>query len=282
MSRRVLILGATGTLGKPVVRRLTERNHTVRMLARSAQKAQGMLGKSVEIVEGDSTDKAALERALAGCDAVHVSLPTDSELHAVRHLVDLAAGADLERISYVSGTSVREENRWFDVIDVKMQAESLLHSSGVPYTVFCPTWVMEVLPNFIKRDRAVAIVGKNPPPLHFFAADDFGQMVANSLDDDRVLSRRLFVHGPEAFTLPQAIERCHQELCPELKLFRLKLWQARVMAKLTRNERMAAAIRLIGYFDRSKEGGDPSEANSILGAPTTTLAEWIEIQKEKS
>jgi uncharacterized protein YbjT (DUF2867 family) len=241
-----------------------------------------MFGDSVKIVEGDSTVRADLERALPGCDAVHVSLPTESELDAVRHLVDLAAEADIERISYVSGTSVREKNRWFDVIDVKLQAESLLHSSGLPHTVFCPTWVMEVLPNFIKKDRAVAIVGKNPPPLHFFAADDFGRMVADSFDDDRVLSRRLFVHGPEAFTLPQAIERYHQELCPELKLLRLKLWQARVMAKLTRNKRMAAAIRLIGYFDRSKEGGDPSEANSILGAPTTTLAEWIEIQKEKS
>jgi uncharacterized protein YbjT (DUF2867 family) len=241
-----------------------------------------MFGESVEIVEGDSTMRGDLERAFLGCDAVHVSLPTDSELQATHHLVELAVNSDLERISLVSGTSVREENRWFEVVDVKMKTENLLRASGIPHTVFCPTWVMEVLPNFIKRGRAVAIVGKNPPPFHFFAADDFGRMVANSFSDDRVLGKRLFIHGPEAFTLPEAIQRYHQACHPDLRLMRLKLWQAHLMAKLTRNRNMAAAVRLIGYFDRSEEGGDPSEANSLLGAPTTTLGEWVQIQKGQS
>lgn len=282
MGKRVLVLGATGTLGKPVVKSLTERDDVVRVLARNVQKAQQMFGEGVEVVQGDSTERADLERSLSGCEAVHVSLPTDSELIAVRHLVDMAGKADLERITYVSGTSVREENRWFEVIDVKLKAESLLRSSGVPHAVFCPTWVMEVLPNFIKRNLAVAIVGRNPPPFHFFAADDFGRMVANSFEDGRVLGRRLFIHGPEELTLPEAIQKYHQELSPELKLIRLKLWQARMMATLTRNRSMAEVVGLIGYFDRSHEGGDPSEANSLLGAPTTTLAEWLATRKDGS
>lgn len=55
---------------------------------------------------------------------------------------------------------------------------------------------------------------------------------------------------------------------------------APVVRSLTERN-MAAAVRLIGYFDKSKEGGDPSEANSLLGAPTTTLAEWMETRKAK-
>ena len=73
---------------------------------------------------------------------------------------ELAAAAEarcVSRVSYVSGTSVREENRWFEVVDVKMRAEELLEGSGIPQTVFCPTWVMEVLPNFIRPGRAVVI-----------------------------------------------------------------------------------------------------------------------------
>jgi uncharacterized protein YbjT (DUF2867 family) len=285
MKIRVLVLGATGTLGRPVVRSLLDRGHPVRILTRSAEKARAVFGEAVEVVEGDLTNHDHMSRAIAGCEAVHVSLPTESELIAVEHILglsDTAPGKDLRGISYISGTSVREENRWFDLIDVKMKAERRLRESGIPHTVFCPTWVMEVLPNFFRPDRAVAILGKNPPEFHFFAAADFGRMVANSLEDDRALGRRLFIHGPEAITLPEAIRRYHRSVHPEVTLRNLRVWQARLIARLTRKRELAAAASLIGYFDKTEEHGDPSEANALLGAPSTTLNEWIQTQKGDS
>jgi len=282
MKTRVLVLGATGTLGIPVVRSLVEGGHAVHILTRSAEKARTVFGEAVEVVEGDSTDPDQIGRALAGCEAVHVSLPTESELIAVEHIVRLAdtgLAGDLLRISYISGTSVREENRWFDLIDVKMKAEERLRESGIPHTVFCPTWVMEVLPNFVGAERAVAVLGRNPPEFHFFAAADFGRMVANSLEDDRALGRRLFIHGPEAITLPEAIRRFHQSVRPRVPLRNLTVRQARFIATLTRRRGLAAVANLIGYFDKAREHGDPSEANTLLGAPSTTLNEWIQTQK---
>jgi uncharacterized protein YbjT (DUF2867 family) len=276
---RILILGATGTLGRPVTRSLLGRGHSVRVLARNPRKVRDGFGSEVEVVEGDSARRAELGRALAGCEAVHISLPTKSELAAVEHLVGLAEAGDatgLRRISYLSGTSVREENRWFDVIDVKMRAEDLLRRSGIPHTVFCPTWVMEVLPNFVRPERALLIEGNNPPGFHFFAADDFGRMVAASYDDDASLGRRLFVHGPRSLTLPEAIRKFHAACYPEVKLRRLRPWQARVVAKLTRNPSLEGASRLIAYFDTTEEHGDATEANTLLGAPATTLEEWVQ------
>ncbi|UCC85230.1 MAG: SDR family NAD(P)-dependent oxidoreductase [Gemmatimonadota bacterium] len=277
MSKRVLVLGATGTLGKAVAHSLAERGHMVRVLARSAEKAQRMFGAMTEVFEGDSTDRDGIRKAIAGCDAVHISLPTESELIAVRHVVDLAAAQNLERISYVSATSVCEENRWFEIIEVKLRAEEALRGSGIPHTVFCPTWVMEVLHNFVKRDRAVVIVGRNPPGLHFFAAADFGRMVATAYEDERALGRRLYIHGPDAITLPNALEMFIGACYPQLKVMRLELWQARLIAKLT--GQMDFVTRLIRFFDRVGELGDPAEANALLGAPSMTLSEWIESQK---
>jgi uncharacterized protein YbjT (DUF2867 family) len=238
-----------------------------------------MFGANVEVVQGDSKIRTDLHKALTGCEAVHVSLPTESELTTVETLVGLAeAGhADrLQRISYVSGTSVRQENRWFGVIDVKMRAEEALRRSGTPHTVFCPTWVMEVLPNFVRPERAVVIEGKSPPGFHFFAATDFGRMVAASYDDDRSVGKRLFIHGPESHTLPEAIRSFHEACFPQIKLGRLRPWQARLIGRLTRNPSLGAVARLVGYFDRTEEHGDPAEANSILGKPTLTLQEWIQ------
>jgi hypothetical protein len=37
--------------------------------------------------------------------------------------------------------------------------------------------------------------------------------------------------------------------------------------------------RLIAFFDRVGELGDPAEANALFGAPSTTLSEWIDSQE---
>ena len=44
MFDRILVIGATGLLGRPVVNHLTEGGHTVRILTRSAEKAHEMFG----------------------------------------------------------------------------------------------------------------------------------------------------------------------------------------------------------------------------------------------
>ena len=164
MSKKILVLGATGILGRPVTRDLLEKGHRVRALTRSAEKVRRLLGDAVEIVEGSAVSREDVRAAMAGCDAVHVNLTQEAELDATRHVADLAAGDGVERITFVSATGACEENRWFEVIDVKMRAEEVLCTSGVAYTIFRPTWAMEVLQNFVRGGRPKVIIGRNPPP----------------------------------------------------------------------------------------------------------------------
>ncbi|HEY9606050.1 MAG TPA: CIA30 family protein, partial [Allocoleopsis sp.] len=51
----ILVAGATGGVGKRVVRRLVEQNYPVRALVRDAQRAREMLGDKVELFEADIT-----------------------------------------------------------------------------------------------------------------------------------------------------------------------------------------------------------------------------------
>jgi len=51
----ILVTGATGGVGKRVVRRLLERNYQVRALVRDAKRAREMLGDKVELFEADIT-----------------------------------------------------------------------------------------------------------------------------------------------------------------------------------------------------------------------------------
>jgi len=273
----VLVLGAGGTLGHPVARSLVERGHAVQVLVRNGETALRMFNDTVTIVEGDATNQDHVRRAMAGCDAVHVSLPSESELVAVQHVIDLAADGELERVSYISGTSVREDNRWFPTVEVKLRAEESLRHSGLPHVVFRPTWVMEALHRFVQGDRAAVIEGTNAPALHFFCAADLGRMVATAYEDDRVLGKCLYVHGPEGITLSDALHSFLKACHPDLSVAHLELWQARLIASIT--GRMDTVSRLIGFFDHAGESGDPTEANALLGAPSTTLADWIESQR---
>lgn len=279
MIKRILVLGATGMLGKPVTRSLVEMGYQVRVLVRDDTKARRMFGEEIEIVKGDAAIREDIQAALTGCDAVHISLPQIAEFPAMQHVIDLGKATGIERITYISATTVCEANRWFDLIDVKLRTEAVLRSSGIANIIFCPTWVMETLHNFIRGNRAAIIVGKKPPPLHFFAAADLGRMVAASYKEYRALGRRLFVHGPQNFTLPEAARRFIEVCYPERKIMYMKLWQARLIAGLTGREEMAQAIKLIAYFDKVEELGDPAEANALFGAPSITLEEWIGTQK---
>ncbi|MBW4574088.1 MAG: CIA30 family protein [Aphanothece sp. CMT-3BRIN-NPC111] len=56
----ILVAGATGGVGKRVVRRLLERGYNVRSLVRDATRAKEILGDNVELIEGDITIPATL------------------------------------------------------------------------------------------------------------------------------------------------------------------------------------------------------------------------------
>jgi nucleoside-diphosphate-sugar epimerase len=66
----VLVTGATGLLGGMTARRLLAGGVRVRGLARQPARAAELAAAGAEIVAGDMTDGASLERAIDGCHAV--------------------------------------------------------------------------------------------------------------------------------------------------------------------------------------------------------------------
>jgi len=52
-NKTILVIGATGMLGKPVAQQLKADGFNVRLLARNPEKAQKLLGAEYEIVKGE-------------------------------------------------------------------------------------------------------------------------------------------------------------------------------------------------------------------------------------
>jgi uncharacterized protein YbjT (DUF2867 family) len=280
MTKKILVLGATGLLGKPVAQQLLADGFQVRVLARDIEKARPMFAKAIEVVAGDVTDLISLENAMAGCDAVHISVGGDIDQASAENVAALAPRLGIEHITYISGATVSEANRWFPMVAQKLNAEQAIRESGVTYTIFCPTWPMEQIARFA-RDGKPFMMGKQPNPLHFFAETDLARMVSGAHQKAEAANKRFYVYGPEAMTMLDAIERYCRVFHPEVeKVYAMPIWLAKLIATLTNNGMMKFAANLMGYFDKVGEVGDAAEANQILGAPTITLEAWMEAKKQ--
>ncbi|MCA9519711.1 MAG: NAD(P)H-binding protein [Myxococcales bacterium] len=275
---KILVIGGTGRLGEPVVRRLVADGHEARVLTRSREIAAERFGGLCEVVAGDVEDRAAVDRALVGCDAVYLSLDGHGDWDLERRGAELVAAAakeaGLERIGTISGASVCEENTWFPMTRAKFLAERAIRESGVPYTIFRCTMFMELLPSLVRGDKAL-VMGEQVHPWRFLAAADYARMVSKALALPAAANRTLLIVGPEALTMEQAL-RTYRRLCaPDAELRHVPFFVLRLLSLFPgRRELRRVGLPIMRYFSKVHEIGSPDEANDLLGAPTTTVDQW--------
>ncbi len=276
-------------LGRPVADQLKADGFQVRVLSRSPQKAARLFGKDFEICQGDIEDRASLDQALQDCMGVHINLkggPTAEDYDRVEYrgtqaIVQAAQTAGLQRISYLSGYTIQEKNAHSLESQAKYKAEEAIRASGIPYTFFRATWFMESLPLFIQGKQAL-VIGKQPNPLHWVAAADYARMVSRSYQASAAVNKALYIYGPQAFTMRQALEVFCHRLLPQVSVKTLPIGWLALLGKITFQADWQSLARLMAYYDQVGEEGDPQEANGLLGAPQTTLQQWCDTQRQKT
>lgn len=115
---KTLVTGATGLVGWNVATVLVERGREVRALVRDPDKARRVLPAAVELVAGDITDRASLERAFKGVSVAYhaAGLPEQwlkdvgrfqrVNVEGTRNMVEAALAANVERFVYTSTIDV--------------------------------------------------------------------------------------------------------------------------------------------------------------------------------
>jgi dihydroflavonol-4-reductase len=113
-SRPTLVTGGTGFLGAHIVRALLRRGERPRCLVRATSDRRNLEGLPVEIVNGDLTDVASLQRATKGAASVfhcaadyrlYVRDPREiyaSNVEGTRNVLRTAAEAGVARVVYTS------------------------------------------------------------------------------------------------------------------------------------------------------------------------------------
>jgi uncharacterized protein YbjT (DUF2867 family) len=195
MSKKVLVTGATGKQGGAVARRLLERGHTVRALTRdrSSAAATSLSRSGVEIATGSLDDRAALDRALSGVDAVFaMSTPFEAGMEAETRQGVTVANAAKSTGTYLIYTSVGSADRQTGIphFESKYLIEKHIAKIGVPATIVGPVYFME---NAIAFSRDQLKEGVYATPL------SPGRKVAQIALADIASFTTLAIENPERF-----------------------------------------------------------------------------------
>lgn len=282
MQKKILVIGGTGMLGKPVAAALKSNGFHVLIFTRNPDEARIKMPGNFEFVKGDISNMESLDQALNGCYGVHINLQggpsmksfEQTEHQGTRNILEAAIRQGVERVTIISGASVSEKNCWFPVTRAKFRAEEAIKSSGLSFTIFRPSWFFESLPLFVRNDKAM-MLGNNQNPYHWLAAKDYAAMVAVAYMSEEYLNKTLVVFGPEAYTNNEALSRYCEIKHPGIKKVRMSAGAIGFIGLLSFNP----ALRFLGRFTKYFEGISESEDNygsevNILRTKTN-LQNWI-------
>jgi NADH dehydrogenase len=209
----ILLTGATGTIGTPLLRRLTAMGEPVRCLVRDPRRL-GAERVRVQIALGDLGNPASFRNAMRGVDTVvHLAAairdqPGGSieELDAVAtlRLVRAAERAAVKRFMFFSaiGASLHSPARFFRA---KALAEEAVEDAGVDSTVFAPSIVYSpgdpwiTLLDRLTRLPVAPVSGAGDALYQPIWADDVADCVVGALRNSNG-QRRYELAGPEALT----------------------------------------------------------------------------------
>lgn len=225
MPRRILVLGATGTIGQATVRALVRGGHQVVCGVRPRAGVRGALGPAelayllpgTELRWVEVTDPTSLERdgfagerfdVLLSCLASRTGAPQDAwaiDHQAHVHALEAAQRAGVTQAVLLSALCVQKPVLAFQ--HAKRAFEQVLIGSGLTYSIVRPTAFFKSLSGQIERVR------RGKPFLVFgdgtltackpVSDDDLADFIAGCLDDPARRNRILPIGGPGPAITPR-------------------------------------------------------------------------------
>lgn len=217
--RRILMLGATGTIGRATVRALLARGHEVVCFLRPRSPGgRTHLPDGAILRYGDVTDPVSLARdgfrneqfdALVSCLASRTGVPRDAwAIDHKAHSDALAAAraAGVTQVVLLSAICVQRPLLAFQ--QAKLAFEDELMRSGLDWSIVRPTAFFKSLSGQVKRvqeGRPFLVFGNGElTACKPISDDDLGRYMALCLEDPALRNRILPIGGPGPALTPRA------------------------------------------------------------------------------
>ncbi|MDF5730363.1 MAG: SDR family oxidoreductase [Rhizonema sp. PD38] len=291
----LLIIGASGTLGRQVARRAIDEGYKVRCLVRSPKKAAFLKEWGADLVRGDLCDPQTLKVALEGATAVidaSTSRPTDPlsikrvDWEGKVSLIQAAVAAGVERFIFFSVLNA-EKYPQVPLMEIKRCTELFLAESGLNYTILSLAGFMQGLIGqygiSILEGQPVWVTGESSP-IAYMDTQDIAKFAIRALAVKETENQTFPIMGTRAWSAEEIIKLCERLSGKEARVTRMPVSVLRAMRSLLRlfqwgwniadrlafTEVLASGIPLNAPMDEVYKvfGLDPNE--------TTTLEAYLQ------
>jgi uncharacterized protein YbjT (DUF2867 family) len=245
---KLLVTGGTGFVGTHLVNALLRRRHEVAVLERRPGSTRNRYNHSVEAVSGDVLDRASLERAAGGRDAViHLvgiinekGEQTFDRMHreATENVVAAMRAAGVRRLLHMSAMGSSEDAP-SEYARTKAAGERAVRASGLDWTVFRPSVVfgpgdgfVSLLSAVVRRNPGfIPVIGPGTTRFAPVSVYDVARVFADALEKPGTSGRGFEVAGPGVFTLNEIYREIAAAIGkPRKPLLHFPLWWGRFLA----------------------------------------------------
>lgn len=296
---KVLVLGASGDQGIPLVSALLESGVNVVAGTRRLDAMQNTPHSDIEVLAADIYDQASLEKAFVQVDAVAMHLPFEHNVEVAeefgKNIAQAAKKVGLKKLVFNTSCYVVDgQDLGLGGHEGRQRIEKVIKQSGVDYVILRPAVFMD---NQIRAWCKPAVVNQNifaypasnELKISWISLGDLGKLVACATLADNVSKKTITVGGPEALTGHQIAANMSQAAGREITFKSLAPMEfAENMSELVTGSReviegsvYSGMSRFYSWYNEQAVSPldiDPKSFKDILPVTLTSHAEWAKKQ----
>ena len=245
----ILIAGASGHIGKEIVKKCIERDLSARCLDLHHLDIEEEDTSKVEIIKGDITNRNTAKEAVKGVDTVlsvmGVRKDTEEMTHdkleheGTQNLISASKESGVSHIMYISSMGVTK-NVPVQRLRTKWDAEQMLVHSGIAYTIFRPsgyfTDFVEYFAPEIRKKGSFRVFSKGLIKLQPIAVEDVAETMIRAIGNERAKNKIFPLVGPEIFTLREILTMLGKVMGKKVKIKSIPFWVMNLFFTLIRSK----------------------------------------------
>ncbi len=296
----ILVVGASGALGRPVVQMLRAKGLAVRALSRHPEQAVDLAGLGAEVVAGDLADPISIERACTGVTRVlacaHGLLGRGRQRMEMiddaghRTLIAASVAVGVQRFVYTSAWGARPDHP-VDFFRTKHAIEQVLRASGLDAVILRPTAFMEHHAHefngkgLLEKGK-VQLIGPGTKPRNFVCARDVAQFAVRALLEDPPAFRSLAIGGPGHYSNLEVAALYARSAGLPLRVSHLPASVAALLGRVIKplHPGVARILRLSSLPDEAmpEHFEAPVDCERQFGVRMTPLEEFVRQQVQRA
>jgi uncharacterized protein YbjT (DUF2867 family) len=272
----ILITGASGNVGKEVLKQITQTGVEVRAAFQSVSKATGV-PSGVEIVSLDYNQAETLQTALKGVDRVFLVGPPTAQLPALEcKAIEVIAQSDVQQVVKLSAMGGRE------AIFPRQhaQSEQYIQATGVPFTFLRPNGFMQNMVNYNSptiNTQGAFYGSEGDGRVSHIDIRDVAAVAVKALTEDGHVGKAYTLTGPEALTNKEIAQILSQELGREIRFVNLSAAQLKeaLLSAGVLEWNADALLDLQRLYREGKASTVTRDVEKILGRQPISFAQFF-------